>query len=39
MKQLHFLVAENSDNVDSMFYNSDEFDDEENDLHGNNGLT
>ena len=36
MKQLHFLVAKNSDNVDEIIYSRDESNDEENDVPGNN---
>ena len=35
--KLRFLVAESLDNVCDIFYNSDESDDDQNDLHGNNG--
>ena len=35
--KLPFLVVESSDNMGDIFYNSDESDDDQNDLHGNNG--
>lgn len=38
MRQLHFLVAENSDNKGDIFYSSDDSDDKESNLHENNGF-